>query len=538
LTKFSELGLAEPIQQAIADTGYTAPTPIQAGVIPAMLDGKDIVGIAQTGTGKTAAFVLPVLNKLVNDDHKVGARRVKTLMLVPTRELATQIADGLKTYGKKVSFNSTVVVGGVKPGGQLKALANGLDIVIATPGRLLDHLNTGAVRLDKTTTIILDEADQMLDLGFMPAIRKIMAKLPNTRQTAMLSATMPAQIRKLAEDFLHNPVEVSVAPASKPIEKIDQSVCMIPQNAKRAVLVQLLADREVERAIVFTRTKHGADRVVKHLDKAGLMSAAIHGNKSQNNRQKTLKAFRNGQMPILVATDVAARGIDIDDVSHVINYELPNVSESYVHRIGRTARAGRSGVAIALCDPSERKYLRDIERLTKVKLRVRDVSVEDALEAEQAAQAMAASSRPAGREVEVEQDEDEQREYRQRRPNNNNKRRQSSGQKPGQKQGGKPNRQQDRNQDRRRADSRSDGRPDSRSGNRTDNRSDNRSGKPAKKREEGADNKRRNSAPSGDKPARAKKPHYADRTQQRRNRKQRNQQPGGNDNRQRQRQAG
>lgn len=526
MTKFSELGLAEPIQDAITKTGYTAPTPIQAEVIPAMLDGKDVVGIAQTGTGKTAAFVLPVLNKLVNDDHKVGPRRVKTLMLVPTRELATQIADGLKIYGKNVSFNSTVVVGGVKPGGQLKALANGLDIVIATPGRLLDHLNTGAVRLDKTTTVILDEADQMLDLGFMPAIRKIMAKLPNTRQTAMLSATMPKQIRMLANDFLHNPVEVSVAPASKPIEKIDQSVCMIPPNAKRAVLVQLLADREVERAIVFTRTKHGADRVVKHLDKAGLMAAAIHGNKSQNNRQKTLKAFRNGQMPILVATDVAARGIDIDDVSHVINYELPNVSESYVHRIGRTARAGRSGVAIALCDPSERKYLRDIERLTKVKLRVRDVSIEDALEAEQAAQAMAASNRPAGREVEVEQDEDEQRERRQRRPNNNNKRRQSSGQKPGQKQGGKPNRQQGRNQDRRQADSRS------------DNRADNRSGKPAKKREEGADNKRRNSAPSGDKPARAKKPFYTDRSQQRRNRKQRNQQSGGNDNRQRQRQAG
>ncbi|MEO0391867.1 MAG: DEAD/DEAH box helicase [Pseudomonadota bacterium] len=429
MTIFSDLGLAEPILRAVTDTGYTAPTPIQAQVIPAMLDGQDVVGIAQTGTGKTAAFVLPILHKLASDDDKVGHRRVKVLMMVPTRELATQIADGLKIYGKHINVKSTVVVGGVKPGGQLKALANGLDIVIATPGRLLDHLQSGAVRLDKTTTVILDEADQMLDLGFMPAIRKIMAKLPRQRQTAMLSATMPKQIRNLADDFLNNPVEVSVAPAAKPIEKIDQSVCFVPAKAKRAVLVQLLADREVERAIVFTRTKHGADRVVKYLDKAGLLAAAIHGNKSQNNRQKTLNAFRAGQLPILVATDVAARGIDIDDVSHVINYELPNVAESYVHRIGRTARAGRSGVAIALCDPSERKHLRGIERLTKVKLAVRDISVDDAMEAELAAQALATEQRGAAPQEEQDRDDHRGRSQGKRR-GPSSRQRHKSGKKP------------------------------------------------------------------------------------------------------------
>lgn len=423
----------DPIQKAVADTGYTNPTPIQAKVIPAMLGGDDVVGIAQTGTGKTAAFVLPLLNRIAQDDEKVGARRVKALILVPTRELATQIADGLKTYGQHLSIASTVVVGGVKPGPQHRAMAKGLDILIATPGRLLDHLGTGSIRLDRTHTVILDEADQMLDLGFMPAIRKVMAKLPSKRQTAMLSATMPKQIRKLAEDFLHNPVEVSVAPASKPIEKIEQSVCYVPSKAKRAVLVQLLADRAVERAIVFTRTKHGADRVVKHLDKVGFMAAAIHGNKSQNNRQKTLDAFRKGKMPILVATDVAARGIDIDDVSHVINYELPNVPESYVHRIGRTARAGRSGVAIALCDPSERKHLRSIERLTKIKLTERDIAIDDAMEAEAAAQALAAEERAARGDAPASFDDHDDREER-----NDRKRRGDRGRKkrPGAKRHG------------------------------------------------------------------------------------------------------
>ncbi|MEM6903431.1 MAG: DEAD/DEAH box helicase, partial [Pseudomonadota bacterium] len=321
--KFTDLGLAKPILAAIAGEGYDRPTPIQAQAIQPLLDGADLVGIAQTGTGKTAAFLLPLLHKLNGDQTKVGQRRSKALILVPTRELATQIADGLRTYGKDVPHKATVVVGGVKPGGQIRALTPGLDIIIATPGRLLDHIGTGTVRLDKTTTVILDEADQMLDLGFMPAIRKIMAKLPNTRQTAMFSATMPKLIRKLADDFLFKPVEVSVAPAAKPIDKIDQSVIHVHQQAKRAVLVKLLADREVERAIVFTRTKHGADRVVRHLDKAGLIAAAIHGNKSQNNRQRTLNAFKSGELRILVATDVAARGIDIDDVSHVINFELP-----------------------------------------------------------------------------------------------------------------------------------------------------------------------------------------------------------------------
>ncbi|MBV6634001.1 MAG: DEAD/DEAH box helicase [Alphaproteobacteria bacterium] len=409
---FGNLNLAKPILRAIEAEGYDKPTPIQAQAITPLMDGADLVGIAQTGTGKTAAFLLPLLNKLNSDQDKIGQRRAKALILVPTRELATQIADGLKIYGKDVPHKATVVVGGVKPGGQIKALTAGLDIIIATPGRLLDHISTGAVRLDKTTTVVLDEADQMLDLGFMPTIRKIMAKLPNSRQTAMFSATMPDQIRKLANDFLHRPVEVSVAPASKPIEKIEQSVIHVRQQAKRAVLVKLLADRSVERAIVFTRTKHGADRVVKQLDKAGLISAAIHGNKSQNNRQRTLNAFKKGDIRILVATDVAARGIDIDDVSHVINYELPSVSESYVHRIGRTARAGRDGVAIALCDGAERKYLRDIEKLTKIKLQVMEMDIEDALDAERAAQAMAAEL--GGKQERFEELEDERQGDRQR----------------------------------------------------------------------------------------------------------------------------
>ncbi len=360
---FNELGLAEPILRAISNEGYSQPTPIQAQVIPLMISGKDVVGIAQTGTGKTAAFVLPLLNRIHARGQRPAAKTCSALILAPTRELASQIADSIRTYGREMRVSVTVILGGVKPGGQIRAMARGTDIVVATPGRLLDHVQTGVVRLDATETVILDEADQMLDLGFMPTIRKILAKLPKERQTLLLSATMPKQIRALANDFLDNPSEISVAPTSRPIERIDQSVMHVERDQKRDALVGILRGKDVERAIVFTRTKRGADKVCEFLQKAGINSGAIHGNKSQPQRERTLAAFRDKKTKILVATDIAARGIDIDDVSHVVNYELPNVPEAYVHRIGRTARAGKSGIAISLCEHAERGLLRDIERL-------------------------------------------------------------------------------------------------------------------------------------------------------------------------------
>ena len=370
MKQFSELGLAEPILRAVSGEGYINPTPIQAEVIPAMLDGRDLIGIAQTGTGKTAAFVLPLLNAVHTDNRRAEPKTCKALILVPTRELAKQVSESIRTYGRHMRVSLTVVVGGAKAHPQIKALASGVDIVIATPGRLEDHMRSGAIRLDRTGVAILDEADQMLDLGFMPAIRRILGKLPSSRQTALLSATMPAPIRALAKDFLTSPVEIAVTPGTKPIELIDQSVRFVNSGAKRDMLVSLLGEPAVERAIVFTRTKHGADKVCKFLENAGHRSAALHGNKSQGQRERALGAFRDGKVKVLVATDIAARGIDIDGVSHVVNYELPNVPEAYVHRIGRTARAGASGVAIAFCDSSERSLLRDIERLTGQKLPV------------------------------------------------------------------------------------------------------------------------------------------------------------------------
>jgi ATP-dependent RNA helicase RhlE len=368
LTQFKDLGLAEPILKAVTAEGYTNPTPIQAGVIPAMLTGQDIVGIAQTGTGKTAAFTLPLLHEISKQKMGPAPKTCRALIMAPTRELAAQIADSIRAYGKYMRHSVTVVVGGVKPGPQIRALARGVDVVVATPGRLLDHVSRGVLRLDRTTTVILDEADQMLDLGFVPAIRQIMASTPDERQTLLLSATMPKQIRRLANDFLTRPVEVSVAPNSKPIDRIDQSVIFAEKVDKRKMLAPLLSEDDVECAIVFTRTKHGADKVTKDLIKSGLQASAIHGNKSQNQRQKTLDGFKSGNIKILVATDIAARGIDVSGVSHVINFELPNISESYVHRIGRTARAGKSGIAISFCDGEERAYLRDIEKLIGISI--------------------------------------------------------------------------------------------------------------------------------------------------------------------------
>ncbi|MAU41526.1 MAG: DEAD/DEAH box helicase [Kordiimonas sp.] len=363
MKNFSDLGLADCLLQAVSAEGYDSPTPIQEKSIPALLGGRNLLGIAQTGTGKTASFTLPILHDIAGRKSRPPAKCCGALILVPTRELAIQIADNIRSYGRFMRHSRAIVVGGAKPGPQIRALSRGVDICVATPGRLLDHLSSGAVRLDKTTTVVLDEADQMLDLGFLPPIQKIMAKLPRDVQTVLLSATMPKQIRGLADEFLKNPVEVSVAPQSTPIERIDQKVILADQGAKRALLVDVLKNNPVERAIVFTRTKYGADKVCQHLHKAGFKSDALHGNKSQGQRQRTLEAFRTGRVSILVATDIAARGIDVDGITHVVNFELPNVPEAYVHRIGRTARAGKSGHAITFCDASERRLLRDIEKL-------------------------------------------------------------------------------------------------------------------------------------------------------------------------------
>jgi len=363
LTNFSDLGLAEPILRAVTAQGYETPTPIQTQVIPAMIAGKDILGTAQTGTGKTAAFVLPLLNVLANSKQRLEPKACRALVLAPTRELAAQIVDSVRAYSSEMRASVTMIIGGVKISKQIRAMQRGVDIVVATPGRLLDLKSQGAIRFDQIETVVLDEADHMMDMGFLPQIRKVLSQLPEMRQTALLSATMPKDIRVLADKFLNDPVNIAVAAVSKPVERIDQSVRFLTSNQKRDALTEILSAKDVDSAIVFTRTKRGADRVCRHLEGAGLASAAIHGNKSQNQRTKTLDAFRHRKLRVLVATDIAARGIDIDKVSHVVNFELPNVPESYVHRIGRTARAGESGKAITLCAPDERKLLRDIEKV-------------------------------------------------------------------------------------------------------------------------------------------------------------------------------
>jgi ATP-dependent RNA helicase RhlE len=368
MSDFNDLGLPEPILRALAEQKHTTPTKIQAAAIPVMLAGKDVVGIAQTGTGKTAAFVLPLLARLAANNKRPAARCNHVLILAPTRELASQIEDSVRRYGMYMRPRTAVVVGGVSPGPQIRAMAGGLDILVATPGRLLDHLSTGAVSLAHTQAVVLDEADQMLDLGFMPAIRKLMAMVPRDRQTVLFSATMPPEIRNLAAAFLRQPQEIAVAAAAKPIERIEQRAIAVDGSAKRGVLGALLAAPDVSRAIVFTRTKRGADRVTKFLEMTGTSCSAIHGNKSQNQRERALDAFRDGHIKVLVATDIAARGIDVEGVSHVFNFELPNVPEAYVHRIGRTARAGASGIAIALVANDERSLLRDIERLTGLQI--------------------------------------------------------------------------------------------------------------------------------------------------------------------------
>ena len=362
---FSDLGLADLLLRALKTEGYTQPTPIQQKAIPSVLQGKDLLGLAQTGTGKTAAFALPILQRLLENHVRPQPGTVRALVLAPTRELAAQIAASFKSYGKFSNLSVGMVFGGVSMGPQIEMLRRGLDILVATPGRLLDHMENRRLRLDHTHIVVFDEADHMLDLGFIVPIRRIVSKLPKVRQTLFFSATMPSEISGLANEILHHPVRVEAAPVATTAERINQHVYLVDGGGKRDLLLELATNPAVTRALVFTRTKRGADKVAKILDEAGVSSGAIHGNKSQNHRQRTLDAFKGGRTRILVATDIAARGIDVDGVSHVFNFELPEVPESYVHRIGRTARAGREGVAISLCDNGERAYLRAIEKLTR-----------------------------------------------------------------------------------------------------------------------------------------------------------------------------
>ena len=369
---FDGLGLIEPLQLALKAENYLKPTPIQVRTIPLLVSGKDMFGIAETGTGKTAAFALPILQRLSQQllPRMPGAPRA--LILAPTRELASQICERFAAYGKRLPLRSAVIFGGVNQHHQVKALKAGVDILIATPGRLLDLCNQRHVRLDKVSILVLDEADRMLDMGFIHDVRKIVSLCKGERQTLLFSATMPAPITKLAHDILIDPVRVDIAPAKVAVDRIDQLVFFVGAKEKRALLESLLADRRMDRVLIFTRTKRGADRVCRNLVQAGFAAVALHGNKAQNARVRALETFRNGNMRILVATDIAARGIDVANISHVINYELPNEPESYVHRIGRTARAGAGGAALSFCDQNERPYLQAIERLMRSTVSVAD----------------------------------------------------------------------------------------------------------------------------------------------------------------------
>ncbi|AUX22702.1 RNA helicase [Sorangium cellulosum] len=367
--QFTDLDLIEPLLRAIAAEGYSAPTPIQAQAIPPILAGNDVLGCAQTGTGKTAAFALPILQRLAQGVAP-SPRALRVLVLTPTRELAAQVGESFETYGRNLGLRSAVVFGGVGQRPQMEALRRGVDVLVATPGRLLDLCAQGLSPFGRLETLVLDEADRMLDMGFIHDIRRVLAMLPERRQTLLFSATMPPDIQKLASSILRRPVRVEVARVATTAENIDQRVVFVERSDKRAMLEHVLKDPGLRRAIVFTRTKHGANRVVQQLGRARIEAVAIHGNKSQGARERALASFKQGTTSVLVATDIAARGIDIEDISHVINYDLPNIPESYVHRIGRTARAGASGVALSFCDSEERAYLADIERLIQKRLPV------------------------------------------------------------------------------------------------------------------------------------------------------------------------
>ena len=369
MTSFQDFGLADPISRALKEENYHTPTPIQAQTIPLALTGRDMIGIAQTGTGKTAAFALPILNRILEQRTRPQPKTCRALILSPTRELSGQILDSFNAYGRHMRLTAALAIGGVPMGRQVRTLMGGVEILVATPGRLLDLVQGNALRLTGVEFLVLDEADRMLDMGFINDIRKIVAKLPLKRQTLFFSATMPKAIAELAESMLRDPTRVAVTPVSSTAERISQRIIQVDHAAKSATLAQLLTQEPIDRALVFTRTKHGADKVVKSLAKCGIAANPIHGNKSQNHRERVLSAFRSGEVRTLVATDIAARGIDVDGISHVVNFDLPNVPETYVHRIGRTARAGRDGTAISLvAGGEEMAYLRDIERLIRVAL--------------------------------------------------------------------------------------------------------------------------------------------------------------------------
>ncbi len=364
---FAALGLAAPFVRAVASEGYSTPTPVQARAIPHVLEGRDVLGCAQTGTGKTAAFVLPILQRLARAPRN---GKIRALVVAPTRELAAQIGERADAYGANVGIKNLVIYGGVGQRPQEVALSKKPDMLIATPGRLLDLMNQGFVKLDGIEVLVLDEADRMLDMGFIHDVRKIVAALPRVRQTLLFSATMPNEIASLVASILHDPVRVDVAPEVTTADKIAQCVYFVPKAEKKALLQRLLTTEGALRSIVFTRTKHAANRLAEQLTRSGIEALAIHGNKSQGARERALEGFKTGRTPVLVATDIAARGIDVDGITHVFNFDLPNVAESYVHRIGRTARAGRAGKAIAFCDTDERPLLRDIERFIKQRIPV------------------------------------------------------------------------------------------------------------------------------------------------------------------------
>jgi ATP-dependent RNA helicase RhlE len=368
LTSFTALGLAEPITRALAHEGYAAPTPIQSQTIPKVLADRDVLGIAQTGTGKTAAFALPILHRLAETRRHPHPRTCRVLVLSPTRELSAQIVESFQAYGRFLRPSVALAIGGVNIKPQMRALTPGVEVLVATPGRLLDLMENRAVTLDRVEHFVLDEADRMLDMGFIHDIRRIAAKLPAKRQTLFFSATMPKEIAELANAMLRDPLRVAVTPAASTVERVEQRIIHVDRAAKPTLLAEVLRAEPIDRVLIFTRTKHGADKVVRSLIKAGLDAAAIHGNKSQGQRERVLAAFRTGAVRTLVATDIAARGIDVEGISHVVNYDLPNIPESYVHRIGRTARAGADGVAISFCDAEERAYLRDIETLIRMSI--------------------------------------------------------------------------------------------------------------------------------------------------------------------------
>ena len=368
---FKDLGIVEPILKALNEKGYTHPTPIQEQAIPILLKGKDLMGCAQTGTGKTAAFAIPIIQHIYNNNQKGrDSKKIKALVVTPTRELAIQIFDNFKIYGKNTGIKCNVIFGGVKQHAQTAALRQGVDVLVATPGRLLDLMNQGFISLRDIEYFVLDEADQMLDMGFIHDIKKILAKLPQKRQSLFFSATMPKSIVELSRKILGNFDTVTIKPEQATAEKVEQAIYFVHKKAKIKLLVHILETQSINSTLVFSRTKHGANKIVKLLDKEGINSAAIHGNKSQGARVKALEGFKDGKIKVLVATDIAARGIDIDELALVVNYDLPNIAETYVHRIGRTGRAKASGIAVSFCDQEERAYLRDIEKLIKQKIPV------------------------------------------------------------------------------------------------------------------------------------------------------------------------